>query len=374
MAISNTAESLKAKFYEDDLVPELEALDLMTSFHCTMRFLEISQAAIFDPQQRNRPIQDVYQQFLASLGEITTTEDVPSFWSGAPPGPNENQAIRNMRMPMGMGALAAYLSMNLARGKEIVAGRIPNKGDKETRAAWHIDKFEELEDTRPSSALTVAGIVTRLRNAISHHQFKLRVLPCEQESTSFRDRVYVSFLDHSENSTFYARASFRTLELLMEKLRMAEYEFHQCPEFQGDAYATGAIETYVESCFSHFARGYRRHRIDFRSISRLDPESEYRLMLESSSIEISRSDTCKYAVEFSANGRATEPQYIDIPFLDPARPGSITILGQRCHLGQAPMDWMLYNVQSPLYRLDKKIKRMFDNVLASLSADSTRNP
>ncbi|MGE8236748.1 MAG: hypothetical protein ACN6PQ_10765 [Stenotrophomonas indicatrix] len=363
MIKENTAASLRAKFEVDDLDPRLEALDLMTSFHCTIRFLEFFQAAILDPQQRERSIADVYTGFLVSLGEISTADDLPSCWSGQPPGANERQAMRNLRMPMGLGALAAYLSMNLARGKEIVSTRIPDRCDDETLAAWSIDKFEELEDTRPAKP-TVATILTRLRNAISHHQFKLRVRSRDQTTGDFRDDVYATFLDHSTQSTFYARASFRTLELLMEKLRMAEYDFHQCPRFEGDAYDHVALKTYVESCFSHFARGYKRHKIGFHDLKRLDPESEYQVMVQSGTIELSRSDMCKYAARFSVNGEPSALHYIDIPFLDPHTRGYITMLGEPCLVGDNPIDWMLHNARSPLYQLDRQIKEMLETVLA----------
>jgi len=353
--------TLKELFECDDLNPRHEALDLLTSYYCTMRFLEFFQSAIFDPRQQNRSIKDVYVEFLYSLGLINTDDDLPEMLTGKRGGRNEGQARRNIKYPMGLGSLAAYMSINLGVAKEIVGDKLPKKNSKEIMAAWHLDEFEIIKDEAQESP-SVNRIITRLRNAISHHNFKLRIPSDNIDGSDIRDLVEVSFYDTDgkPNNDFYAKSKFRAIEKLIEKMHRAEYFFHSCPYFDGDASNFSELVSYVEKCFSHFSRPYSSRGLKFIGLKRLNPSEEFEVIASTGVFEISRSDFLKFEVNFSLDGVACSGLYIDIPFVDKNRHGRIMIEGDSYELGEFPIEWMLNNQISPICRLDNKIKAMID--------------
>ncbi|NWL45882.1 hypothetical protein DM819_08420 [Pseudomonas hunanensis] len=358
--------SLKALFEEDELDPRLEALDLMTSFHSTIRFLEMFQAAIFSRRDQNRSVLSVYQEYLLSLGLINTADDYPDIVGGRMDNPNEAQARRNLKYPMGVGSMAAYMSINLGVAKEIAADKIPNKISDKLKAEWFFEDFDVIKDEAYENP-TVSRVITRLRNAVSHHNFKIRVPSHLIHKSDIKDQVEVTFYDtdKKQGNDFYAKANFRTIEKLMEKIRGSVYVFHNCPDFEGDLTKEDAISDYVGSCFRHFARAYAGRGLKFKYLKALSPEAMYELYLSAGVCEVSRSDHLKYEVCLAVNDKACEAQYIDIPFIGSNRWGEIMIEDKLYPLGPNPVEWMLTHEMSPLCRLDRKIISMLELALAN---------
>ncbi|TFB44157.1 hypothetical protein [Pseudomonas sp. F01002] len=356
--------TLKELFDSDDLDPRLEALDLMTSYHCTMRFLEIFQSAILDVREQNRSVKDIYIDYLHSLNLINTVDDLPKVLTGRQNNPNEKQAVRNIKFPMGLGSLAAYMTMNLGIAKEIVGDKLPKKSSDEIKSAWFFDEFEIIKD-ESSETPTVSRVITRLRNAVSHHKFKLRIPDSRIHEPDVRDRVEVSFYDTDGklNNDFYAKATFRTVEKLMEKLRHTEYTFHNCPTFEGDISNFDEFVEYIDNCFTHFNRPYLGRGLKFEGLRKLSPMEAYELATQSGVLEMSRSDCLKFEVCFSLKGEPRKFQYIDIPFINNQRWGNIMIEDELFPLGDYPIEWMLNHQMSPLCRLDKKIREMMEKSL-----------
>lgn len=355
--------SLKDLFEQDELDPRLEALDLLTSYHSTIRLLEMFQTAIFNKEHQNRSVLSVYKEYLSSLGLINTADDYPTILSGRKNNPNEAQAIRNLKYPVGLGSLAAYMSLNLGIGKEIAADKIPNKINDKLKSEWFLDEFE-IEDEAFKNP-TVNRVITRLRNAVSHHKFKLRVPLSLMRESELMDRIEVTFYDTDgkKDNDFYAKARFSAVAKLMEKLRRTVYAFHNCPPFEGDISEDDAIVDYVDSCFAHFARPYSGRGLRFKGLKQLCPIATYELAVETGYFETSKSDHWKYEVCLTLHNEACSPQHIDIPYLDNSRWGEIMIEDELYDLGQYPMEWLLTHGKSPLCRLDKKIISMLEKAL-----------
>jgi len=364
--------SLKKLFEQDELDPQLESLDLMTSYHSTMRFLELFQAAIFSKEHQSRSVLSVYAEFLHSQGLINTPDDYPSVISGHLDNPNEIQAIRNLKFPMGLGSLSAYMSMNLGIAREIAGDKIPNKSTEKLKSEWFLDKFDIIKDELHEKP-TIRRVLKRLRNAVSHHNFKLRIPLSLVNERDIRDQVEVTFYDSdkSNGNDFYAKARFRTVENLMEKLRSTVYEFHTCPPFEEDIYKDNAIVDYVSACFKHFSRSYARRGLKFESLTMLNPIDAYRVQAQTGCIEISRSDTLLYKASMKVNDKNCEPQYLEIPFLANNRQNEIMIEDDLYDLGASPMDWMLNHAKSPLCRLEKKIISMLDDAIETQNLEAT---
>lgn len=356
--------SLKILFEQDELDPQLEALDLMTSYHATIRFLEFFQHAIFSKEQQSRSVLDLYCEYLYSLGLINTQDDYPCVLSGRSDNPNENQAVRNLKFPMGLGSLAAYMSVNLGIAKEIASNKIPNKISEQLKSEWFLDEFDLIKDELFDEP-TINRVITRLRNAVSHHKFKLRVPLHLKDETDIKDRVEVTFYDAAGKGgkEFYAKARFRTVEKLMEKLRSSVYVFHSCPQFDGDIYEKGAIIDYVTSCFEHFSRSYTGRGLKFKELRFLHPIDAHEARSTSGCLEFSIANNIIYEVLFTLNDKACNPQYIGIPLVAKSQQGEIMIEGELYYLGDYPMEWMLTHEKSPLCRLDKKIIGMLDSAL-----------
>lgn len=359
--------SLKGRFDCESLDPRLEALDLMTSYYCTMRFLEKFQSAIFNPNEQNLSIKDFYINYLHSLNLVNTKDDLPEILTRRKNNPNESQAIKNLKPPMGLGSLAAYMSMNLGAAKEIVGDKLPNKKAEKYKKEWFLNEFYVIEDEGDCNP-TISRVITRLRNAISHHNFKLRVPDSKLNEPDIRDRVEVCFYDSngSSNNDFYAKASFRTIEKLMEKIRNSEYMFHSCPYFEGDITNFDEMVKYVEDCFFHFSRTHKSRGLRFGGLKKLGPEKAYEVEASSGYLEMSHSDFLKFEVMFSVYDKMCVKQYLDIPFINNQRHGRIMIQDELYELGEHPIDWMLNHEKSPLYRLDMKIKEMIDTALSEM--------
>ncbi|MFJ2410273.1 hypothetical protein ACIOMR_14020 [Pseudomonas sp. NPDC087814] len=357
--------SLKALFEEDELDPKREALDLMTSYHSTIRFLEYFQAAIFDREQQHRSLLSVYRDYLYDLGLINTHDDYPRVVGGRADNPNEKQAIRNLKFPMGLGSLAAYMSINLGIAKEIASDKIPNKISDKLKSDWYFSEFDIIEDEAVKNP-PILRVVTRLRNAVSHHNFKLRIPLSLIHESDIKDQVEVTFYDKDpKGKEFFAKARFRVVEKLMEKLRSSVYSFHTCPVFDGDISKHDAITNYVAECFEHFSRSYAGKGLKFEGVIGLSPEDAIEVIAKTGYFEISKSDCLMHEVRFSLNGKKCDAQYIDIPYIGYNRWGNILIEDELYPMGEYPMEWMLTHEKSPLCRLDKKIVSMLDLALAS---------
>ncbi|EPB7300154.1 HEPN family nuclease [Yersinia enterocolitica] len=355
---------LKEQFDSDEFEPESEALDLLTSYSCTLQFLEYFQNAIFDNRLQDLSVRQVYMGFLNSLDLINTEHDYPEILTGKKDNPNEMQAIRNLKYPYGLGAIAAYMCLNLGVAKEIVADKIPNKNTSKIRTDWFLDEFDILKDDK-EKVLSVKDVITRLRNAISHHNFKLRIPDSKLNEVDLRDKIEVSFYDTDgkTGNDFYAKASFRVVEKVMKKIHHTEYVFHNCPFFEYDELNSESIVEYVKTCFTHFCRSYTSRGLKFEGIEMLDPFQAYEIESKSGFFEISKSDTVKYKVCFSLNKVICNDYFIDIPFFDKNNPYFLTIEDEICYLGEYPMEWLLHDSRSPLCRLDKKIKDIIKSTL-----------
>ncbi|HAS0921862.1 hypothetical protein ISU95_06160 [Enterobacter cloacae] len=356
--------TLKDRFDFDDMDPKLEALDLLTSYSCTMQFLEHFQDAIFNKEKQMLSIKDVYIEYLFSLGLINTVDDLPEILTGRRDNPNELQAIRNIKYPRGLGSIAAYMCLNLGVAKEIVADKLPNKNSTKIKSDWFVDEFDIILDEGNKNP-SVYRIITRLRNSISHHNFKLRIPDSKLNETDLKDKIEISFYDTDGKSgnDFYARASFKTIEKIIKKIHRTEYTFHNCPVFSYDNLNSENIVKYVESCFIHFSRPYSKQCIEFKGVKMLDPLKAYQLKSASGSFEASHSDVVMYKVCFSRNGKPCNDLYIDIPYFSEDNPKSLIIEDEICSLGEYPMEWILNDIRSPLCRLDKKIRDMIKCII-----------
>ncbi|MFJ5398563.1 hypothetical protein [Pectobacterium sp. CHL-2024] len=356
--------TLKEKFDVDDFDPKLEALDLLTSYSCTMQFLEHFQDAIFNKEKQTLSVKDVYIEYLFSLGLINTVDDLPKVLTGRKDNPNEQQAIRNIKYPLGLGAIAAYMCLNLGVAKEIVADKLPNKRSSKIKSAWFVDEFDIIIDEGDGNP-SVSRIITRLRNSISHHNFKLRIPDHKLNEPDLKDKIEIYFYDTDGKSgnDFYAIASFKTVEKIIKKIHRTEYIFHNCPVFSEDDLNSENIVKYVESCFIHFSRPYCKQRLEFNGVRMLDPLKAYELKSKSGFFEMSHSDVVMYKVCFSLNGKNCDDLYIDIPYFSEGNSESLTIEGELCSLGEYPMEWILNDIRSPLCRLDKKIRDMIKCII-----------
>lgn len=351
--MSMTAKEL---FELDDFDPELEALDLITNFRCTVKLLDKIHKAVFDKKEQGRSVKNIYVEYLYELGLINTDDDLPSVLTGRPETINESQALRNLKYPMGVSTMAAYIGLNLGVAKEIVAKRITTKNTEKEKELWHLNEFQFVHgksDPDPG----VKKIVSRLRNAVSHHRFKLRIPDSRLHISDVRDRVEVTFYDSDGNleNDFYAKANFRSVEKLMDKLQETEYFFFNCPIFESDVYSREEIVGYVNKCFHHFTKLFSKDNLRFHGLK------QSRFTDEPSCVFLSKplSDCVEFEVCVSVEGEECPPQYIQIPFFSRSRSGSVLIESRYYTLGEYPVDWMLNHHASPLCRLDKKIRSIY---------------
>lgn len=356
--------TLKEMFNFDDFDPRCEALDLLTSYSCTMKFLEHFQCAVFNREKQDSSIKNLYIEYLCSLGLINTEDDLPEVLTGRKDNPNEQQALRNIKYPYGIGAITAYMCLNLGVAKEIVADKLPNKNSSKIKSAWHFDEFDMIIDEGNDNP-SVSRIITRLRNSISHHNFKLRIPDSRLNEPDLKDKVEISFYDTDGKSKndFFARASFRTVEKLIKKIHETEYMFINCPDFDFDDLNSETIVEYVKRCFIHFSRPYSKQSLEFKELKMLDPLQAYEFKSKSGFFEISHSDVVTYKVKFNLDGKPCDDQYIDIPYFKNDNPRLLTIEGESCSLGEYPMEWILNDIRSPLCRLDKTIRDMIKSIV-----------
>ncbi|MGG6122954.1 HEPN family nuclease [Pantoea allii] len=366
MEQSNNTMSLKEIFDADNLNPKLEALDLLTSYSCTMQFLEHFYLAIFNKGKQSSPVIDVYIEYLHSLGLINTIDDLPEILTGRENNPNELQAVRNLKFPNGLGSIAAYLSLNLGIAKEIVADKIPNKNSTKVKSEWFLDEFSMLlDESNPNP--TVYRVITRLRNAISHHNFKLRIPDSKIHEIERKDKIEITFYDTDgkAGNDFLAKATFSTIEKIIKKIHSAEYTFHSCPEFEYDELNSETIVEYVKNCFIHFTRTFTSKGLKFQAITRLGPKEAYELEASTGFFEISQSEVLPYKVCFSLNNKPCKEQYIRIPYFNNNWPITLKIADEVHSLGEYPIQWLLNDYRSPLCRLDKQIREIINIAINS---------
>lgn len=356
--------TLKEKFELDDFDPRLEALDLLTSYSCTMKFLEYFQNAIFDKEKQMLSVKEVYIEYLYSLGLINTEDDLPGILTGRNYNPNECQAIRNIKFPKGLGSIAAYMCLNLGVAKEIAADKLPNKNSSKVKSEWFFDEFDIIEDEANANP-SVSRIITRLRNSISHHNFKLRVPDSRINEKDLRDKVEISFFDTDGKvgNDFYAKASLRVIEKTINKIHSVVYSYHSCPSFNYNVLNTESIVEYVKECFVHFCRYHHDSGLKFKGIKILNPMEMYEFKTRDGYYEMSKSDIMTYRVCFSLNEKTYDDNYIDIPCFDRDNPVFIIIEDEVISLGEYPVEWLLNNARSPLCRLDKKIRDMINYII-----------
>ncbi|AJP52222.1 hypothetical protein [Pseudomonas simiae] len=349
---------LRKIFDAEELSAEKEALDLLTSYYGTMQFLEAFQRVIFDRTAREMSVKQFYLSFLQELGLINTIDDIPAEFTGSNYNPNEKQASRNLKYPMGLGAIAANLWVNLGLGKDVAARRLPRKFDLETKQAWGIDNIDIRY--KDYDTLDVMKVATRLRNAVSHNNFKIRI-PIENIGIQdVREKVQIMFYDAKNNKgedEFLAIASYGVIETFMRKIHSAEYEFHHYPHFEFEELNSATLFSYVDACFKHFCRSVRG--VSYENMVRLSPLDEYECLVNDD-IERPRSDVVMVKVEFSVNGVSCDDQVFWMPYLNSSRPGLFESEGISYVLGENPLAWLLYHESSPIYNLSKLILSMAD--------------
>lgn len=366
MEQSSNSISLKEIFDADNLDPRLEALDLLTSYSCTMQFLEHFYLAIFNKDKQSSSVIDVYIEYLHSLGLINTIDDLPEILTGRKNNLNELQALRNLKFPNGLGSIAAYLSLNLGIAKEVVADKIPNKNSAKVKSEWFLDDFDMLSDESNPNP-TVYRVITRLRNAISHHNFKLRIPDSKIHEIEHKDKIEITFYDTDgkTGNDFLAKVTFSTLEKVIKKIHSLEYAFHSCPEFKYDELNSETIVEYVKNCFIHFTRTFAKKGLKFEGIIRLGPMEAYELEASTGVFEISQSEVIPYKVCFSLNNKPCEEQYIKMPYFNNNWPAMLKIADEVHSLGEHPIQWLLNDYRSPLCRLDKQIRDIINIAINS---------
>lgn len=350
---------LRKIFEAEELCAEKEALDLLTSYYGTMQFLEAFQRVIFDRAAREMSVKQFYLSFLQELGLVNTIDDMPAEFTGSNHNPNEKQASRNLKYPMGLGAIAANLWVNLGLGKDVAARRLPKKFDQETKQAWGIDKIDiRCEDY---DSLDVLKVATRLRNAVSHNNFKIRI-PIENiDVHDVREKVQVMFYDAKNNKgedEFLAIASYGVIETFMRKIHSAEYEFYHYPDFEFEELNSTTLFSYVDACFKHFCRSVRE--VSYEKLVRLSPVDEYECLVNGD-IERPRSDVVMVKVVFSVKGVSCDDQVFWMPYLNSSRPGLFESEGVSYILGENPLAWLLYHESSPIYNLSKVVLGMAEH-------------
>mgnify|MGYP003576265260 CR=1 FL=1 len=355
---------LKEEFEKSDLNLKTESLDLITSYSNTMRFLGFFQDALFDRERQSVSVHQIYLDYLYSLGLINTVDDIPPFFPEDAQRENSKQAARNHALPMGLGTIAAYMCMNLVLGKEIASDKLPTAKSEKALTDWFLSDFIQIKETNPG-ALNVKRVITRLRNSISHKNFKIEIPESERKNPDVRERVKITFYDSDlskQNNEFLAIATFGTIEKLMKKIHEIEYYSNTYPVTDLTLSTTKEIESYIGQCFEHFTRAYRNKNLKYCGIEMATPEEAFLYKTRDNLYELSKSETFVIKIKFIF-GDNVFFEFLDIPYINEGSESYTIVLGRRHFLGNYPLNWFLFNEASPIFLLDKKILNILDGIV-----------